>query len=106
MSEHTLVESDVHYLSFYLMEKDQITGSISYYDLSNVTSLVFRMKKYGSSTAALEATMEVSNATLGYCRVLATIPSHGDYYTEIEVRESSQRLTWIGPVFHVVREIG
>jgi len=105
MSECTLVENDVQYLSFYLMDKDRVTGSISYHDLSNVEGIVFRMKKYGATSYTISASMEVVNATLGYCRVKVTIPASGKYYSEIEVREDGQTITWIGNVYHVVREI-
>lgn len=106
MTEHTLVENDVQYVSFYLQEKDAITGSITYFDLSDVDSLVFRMKRYGADSPAIEETMEVVTATLGYCRVKVTIPASGKYYSEVEVRIGGQTITWVGDIYHVVREIG
>ncbi|RLF22429.1 MAG: hypothetical protein DRN15_09060 [Thermoprotei archaeon] len=88
------------------MEKDGITGSLTYYDLSDISGIVFRMKKYGASSPTIEANMEVVSASLGYCRVKVTIPTSGKYYSEIEVRESGQTITWIGDIYHVVRGIG
>mgnify|MGYP000545343226 CR=1 FL=1 len=103
---HTLVEKDVHYISVYLMEQDSNTGDINYFDLTDANEVVFRMKKYDSETITLEKEMEIVNATLGYCRVLVTIPLEGDYKSEIEVRIGSQTITWLGPKFQVVEEIG
>ena len=103
---HTLVENDVHYISVYLVEQDPNTGNTSYYDLSDASAVIFRMKKYDSGAIAIEKEMEVVNATLGYARVLVTIPLEGKYKSEIEVRVGSQTITWLGPKFQVVEEIG
>jgi len=102
----TLVANDVLYLSFYLQEKDNLTGSITYYDLSTANSIVFRMRKYGSSTNAISEPMEIVTATLGYCRVKVTVPTAGTYYSEIEVFETSQNITWTGPIYYVKRPLG
>jgi len=103
---HTLVANDVHYISVYLLERDPNTGDVSYFNLSDANAVVFRMKKYGSGAIAVEKNMEVVNATLGYARVLVTIPSEGEYKSEIEVRTGSQTITWLGPKFQIVEEIG
>ena len=102
---HTLVENDVHYISVYLMEEDPITGNLRYFDLSDATTVIFRMKKYDGAIS-VEVNMEVVNSTLGYCRSLVTIPPEGKYKSEIEVRIGSQTITWLGPKFQVVEEIG
>ncbi|RLE62045.1 MAG: hypothetical protein DRJ47_11310 [Thermoprotei archaeon] len=103
---HTLVANDVHYISVYLLEQDPNTGETNYFDLSDANAVVFRMKKYGSGAIAVEKEMEIVNATLGFCRVLVTIPPEGKYKSEIEVRIGSQTITWLGRKFQVVEEIG
>jgi len=88
------------------MEKDGLTGSLTYFDLSDVDSLVFRMKRYGATSPAIESTMEIVDSTLGLCRVKVTVPPSGKYYSEIEVRIGGQTITWLGEIYEVVREIG
>jgi hypothetical protein len=106
MYEITLVENDVQYLAFYLKEKDPISGSISPYNLSNASSIVFRMRKYGETANAIETMCEIVDAAKGYCRALVTIPPAGTYCSEVEVFESSQRITWIGPIYIVKPQLG
>jgi len=104
--ETELVESDIKYLTFYIMEKDPISGSLSYYDLSGASSIVLRLRKYNETSNALEVTMVVTNPTLGLCRVLATIPPAGRYESEIEVYEAEEHNTWKGPVLKVRSQLG
>jgi len=103
---HTLVANDVHYISAYLIEQDPNTGETNYFDLSDAKQVIFRMKKYSASAIAVEKEMEIVNSSLGYCRVLVTIPPEGKYKSEIEVRTESQTITWLGPKIQVVEEIG
>ena len=110
MPEHTLISNDILYLAFYLQEEDPTTGSSTYYNLSGASSIWFRMRKYGNTINAISGAMSTvvtpSNA-LGYCRILATIPSTiGTYYSEVEVYTSSERITWIGPVYKIKEELG
>jgi len=106
MSQITLVENDIQYLGFYLKEQDKITGSITPYDLSNASSIVFRMRKYGETANAIETTCEIVEASKGYCRALVTIPPPGTYYSEVEVYESAQHITWIAPIYVVKSQLG
>ena len=103
---YTLTESDVVYVSFYLMDEDPLSGSLTYHTLSGADSIVFRMRKYGATANAIEATMAVVDASQGYCRVLVTVPSAGIYESEVEVYEGAIALTWVGPTFHVREELG
>ena len=106
MSAISVTEGDVLYLSFYLKDKDPVTGSITYHDISGASSIVFRMRKYYSSSNTIETTMEVVTGTLGYCRVLVTIPTEGTFSSEVEVFEAGQNITWEGPVYVVRGELG
>ena len=102
---HTLVEGDVHYISVYLMEQDPNTGESQYFDLTDANTVIFRMKKYSSGAISIDKEMEIVNATLGYCRVLVTIPLEGKYKSEVEVRMDSQTITFPGPKFVIVEDI-
>jgi hypothetical protein len=109
MDQYTLVAGDVQYLSFYLKEKDPTTGSITAYDLSSASSIWFRMREYNTTINTLSlqmSTVSSPSCTLGFCRVLATIPSEGNYSSEIEVYESTQRITWKGPTYQIIEELG
>jgi len=106
MSAIEVYEGDVLYLSFFLKEKDLTTGSITYHDISGASSIVFRMRKYDTSTNTISTTMEIVTGTLGYCRCLVTIPSSGTYNSEIEVYEGSQHITWEGPIYNVLEALG
>jgi len=104
--EVALIEGDVQYLAFYLTEKDMITGSLGYYDLSNVSSIVFRMRRYGETANAIETACEIVDASKGYCRALVTVPPAGYYYSEVEVFESGQHITWIAPTYIIKSQLG
>jgi hypothetical protein len=106
MVEITLVENDIQYLAFYLKVKDPVSGSITPYDLSDVSAIVFRMRKYGETANAIETTCEIVDASKGYCRALVTIPPAGTYYSEVEVFELMQHITWIGPTYIVKPQLG
>ncbi|MEM2260855.1 MAG: hypothetical protein QXK24_00240 [Ignisphaera sp.] len=106
MNERTLTEGDILYFGFYLKDKDETTGSITYHDLSLANSVVFRMRKYGETANAIEVNMQVIEPTKGFCRVLVTVPPSGIYLSEVEVFETEQNITWEGPVFIVKPQLG
>lgn len=106
MTEHTLYVGDIEYLFFYIKDESAISGSITYHDVTTAGSITFRMQKYGESTVTLSLPMEVVTGTLGYVRVLATIPTSGKYSSEIEISETPQALTWKGPIYEVVDALG
>jgi hypothetical protein len=109
MDQYTLVSGDVYYLSFYLKERDPTTGSVTPYDLSTANSIWFRMREYGQSTNTISvqmSTVSSPSCTLGFCRVLATIPSAGKYYSEVEVYEGTENKTWKGPVYIIKEALG
>jgi hypothetical protein len=109
MSQYTLVANDVLYIAFYLKEEDPIYGSITPYDLSSASSIYFRLREYNSSTNALNALMNTlpsPSNTLGYCRVMVTVPSSGTYTSETEVYVNNLHTTWKGPVYIVEGELG
>jgi hypothetical protein len=112
MSEpFTLVAGDVHYLSFYLKDKDVTTNSITYTNLSDTSSIVLRMRKYGASTNCIEVncyTVTTPSNTLGFCRALVTIPAEsGEYYSEIEVfYGDGQHATWKGNTYYIQPALG
>jgi len=109
MSQYTLISGDIQYISFYLKEEDPTSGSITAYDLTTQNSIWFRMRSYGDITNTLSlamSTVSTPNATLGYCRVLATIPSRGTYSSEVEVFESTEHITWEGPVYIIKEALG
>jgi len=103
MTKYTLTESDILYLTFYLKDKDGITGSITPHDLSNAQTINFYMRKQGASTNTISNTCEIVTDSLGICRVKVTVPVNGDYVGEVEIIEAGQRITF-GPVYFVVRE--
>ena len=104
--QYTLTANDIEYLYFYLKEKDPTTGSISYYNLKGANSVVFRMRRYGSSSNTIETTVEVVTGTLGYCRCLVTVPPSGTFSSEIEVFNDPLKLTWEGPTYVIREELG
>jgi len=106
LDQYTLVSGDVQYLSFYLKEKDPTTGSISAYDLSSASTITFRMRRYGTTINTIEENMSIVDASSGYCRILVTVPTSGRYFSEVEVQESLQNITWTGPLYIVVEELG
>ena len=109
MSQYTLIAGDVQYLSYYLKEKDPTSGSITYFNLTTQDSIWFRMRKYGESTNTLSlamGTVSSPHATLGYCRVLVTVPVAGTYSSEIEVYETTERLTWPGNIYVIKEALG
>ena len=103
MTKYTLTEYDVVYLTFYLKEKDPITGAISPYDLSYAHTINFYMREMNSSTNIISSTCEIVTDTLGICRIKVTVPVSGDYIAEIEVQEIAQTITF-GPQYFVVRK--
>ena len=105
-SEITLNAGDIQYLPFYLKEKDETTGSITYYDITLASSIQFRMRKYNATANTLDVAMSIVTGTLGYCRCLATIPAVGKYYSEIEVYGTTEHLTWKGPVMIIEEALG
>uniref|UniRef100_A0A6M3XLX3 Uncharacterized protein n=1 Tax=viral metagenome TaxID=1070528 RepID=A0A6M3XLX3_9ZZZZ len=109
MNEHTVTTNDIEYISVFLKEKDRTTGSITPYDLSIASSIVFRMRQYGETINTISVVMNTISSpanTLGFCRCLATFPAVGTYSSEIEVSEGVQRITWTGDIFIVIRELG
>ena len=108
MDQFTLVANEILYLAFYLKEKDPTTGSITPYDLSSANSIVFALREYNSTINILTLTMSTVSSpscTLGYCRVLATIPAANNYYSQIHVYTSTATLTWDGPQYIVEERI-
>lgn len=105
--EFTLYQNDVHYLSFYLKEKDPTTGSVSAYDLSSASSVVLTIRKYGSTLNSSTISLTFSSSpTTGYCRGLSTISwGTGKYYSQVEVFEGLQKITWSGPTYIVAKEL-
>ena len=106
MTQFTVTTNDVFYIGYKLKEKDPTTGSITFYTLDTASSIVFRMRLYGATANAIEAQMETVDASTGYCRALVTIPVAGDYYSEIEVYETTGPITWKGSIYHVESELG
>jgi len=106
MSQIDVYEGDITYISFYLKDENPITGSITYHDITTANSIVFRMRKYGDTINTIEEEMDIVTGTLGYCRVLVTIPPSGTYSSEVEVFETSGHITWTGPVFNVLEALG
>ena len=108
MDQFTLVANEILYLAFYLKEKDPTTGSITPYDLSSANSIVFALREYNSTINTLTLTMSTVSSpscTLGYCRVLGTIPDANNYYSQIHVYTSTEKLTWEGPAYIVEERI-
>lgn len=104
MGQSTLIANDVQYVSFYIKEKDETTGSITVYDLSSASSIVFTMIDYRTGVTTLELTMSTvpsPSCTLGFCRVFCTIPAVGTYSTRVKVYDAGEGLTWKGPVITV-----
>jgi hypothetical protein len=106
----TIKAGDVQYFNFYLKERDRNTGSITPYNLNGSGTITFRMKVYGNTVNALTLTMStvsIPSNTLGYCRVLATVPTIlGNYTSEIEVNISPEIKTWEGPKYYIVEQFG
>ena len=108
MDQFTLVANEILYLAYYLKEKDPTSGSITPYDLSSANSIVFALREYNSTINTLTLTMSTVSSpscTLGYCRVLATIPDDSNYYSQIHVYTSAEKLTWDGPMYVVEERI-
>ena len=108
MDQFTLVANEILYLAFYLKEKDPTTGSITPYDLSSANSIVLALREYNSTINTLTLTMSTVSSpscTLGYCRVLATIPGANNYYSQIHVYATTEKLTWEGPTYTVEERI-
>ena len=103
MSRYTLTEGDILYLTFYLKDKDPISGSVVPHNLSSAESINFYMRKYGANANAISTNCEIVSATLGICRTLVTVPVYGNYYSEIEVTEAEEKITF-GPIYFVVRK--
>lgn len=109
MAETTLVANDVLYLSFYLKEEDATTGSITAYNLSGANNIIFRMREVNATINTINAAMETiasPSATLGYCRVLVTIPSAGTYNAEIEIYEVLNNVTFKCQTYKVLSDFG
>lgn len=104
--QYTLTSNDVVYLKFYLKERNPISNSINYYDLSSVTDVYFRLRAYGSSTNTISMLMSIVDATLGCVRALVTVPSYGKYYSEVEVSDGNELITWDGPIYIIKSEMG
>ena len=110
MTQYTLVSADVLYIAFYLKEEDPTTGSITAYDLSTASSIVFSMRNYNASTNTISGTMETINITGslntdGFIRKLCTIPSVGTFRSEVEVFSGAEKVTWKGPIYLVTSEL-
>lgn len=101
-----VTEGDIVYVSFTLTEVDNVSGSISYYDLSRVDTIKFRMRKYGSTINSVDIPLQIVNAKMGQCRGLTTIPPSGRYISEVEVIDGSLKITWEGPRFIVRKRLG
>lgn len=111
MTECTLTSNDIVYLGYYLKEKDPTTNIITAFDLTSASSIVFRMRLYGSTVNTINVVMATMNIegslnTDGYCRVLCTIPTGGTYCTEVEYFTPAERLTWKGPTYFIETELG
>jgi hypothetical protein len=107
MNQFTLIAGDIQYLSFYLKEEDNMSGSITYADITLASSIVLRLRKYGESTNTVMGTCEILDGTLGKCRMLVTIPTiTGDYQSEVEVFIGGERLTWKGNTYYIHNELG
>jgi len=105
----TLVERDVYNIGFYLKQEDPTTGSLTPYTLATASSIVFRMRDYDSTVntvSAVMGTVASPSNTLGYCKALVTIPVNGTYSSEVSVYESTDIITWEGPKYYVVPELG
>jgi len=105
----TLVSGDIVYLSFYLKEKDPLSGSISYYDITDAQTINLRLRKYGETVNAIETTCEVITGTLGYCRAKVTVPvvsSPTTYEGEVEVIEAGQITTWKNVNYIITPQLG
>ena len=112
VERNTVTTGDIDYVAFFLKEKDKPTGSLTYYDLTGMSSIVFRMRAIGASTNAISATMStvagdatLSN-TLGYCRVKVTFPTAGEYVSEVEVFITGGNKTWKGPYYVIETALG
>ena len=112
MTQFTLVSGDIEYLSFTLKNEDTTTGSISFMDLSQASTITLRMRKYDSTINTISAicsTIANPSATSGYCRALVTIPTEltvCSYFSEIEVKTQTEIITWIGNVYTIVPSLG
>jgi len=105
----TLVAGDIVYLAYYLKEKDLITGSISYFDITNADTITLRIREYGLSSNTIETTCQIVTGTLGYCRAKVTVPivSTPTYYQgEVEVVSSGQITTWKNLNYLVTPQLG
>ena len=103
--ESTIVQEDIMYFIFHLKEKDPTSGSITDYDLSTQNSIHFRVRKYGANTNVFDITMSTLPTT-GQCRGLATVPAEGRYSSEVTVYEATEVITWKGPIYKVVMDLG
>ena len=106
--QDTLKTGEVLYLEFYLQEKDPTSGSITGYDLSSSSSIVFSMREYNSTINTLTLTMSTvtsPSCTIGFCKVLATIPAVNEYYSQICVYMPLEKLVWNGPVYKVEKRL-
>jgi len=102
---YKVTENDIVYLTFYLKDKDPITGSISPHNLSSALTISFYLRAYDANVNTIETTCEVVNASQGICRTRVTIPAHGDYYGEVEVIEPKTRITWTDFYLEVREEL-
>jgi len=98
-------ENDIVNLTFYLRDKDPITGSISPHNLSCALTISFYLRAYDANVNTIETKCEVVNANLGICRTRVTIPAHGDYYGEVEVIEPETKITWTDFYLEVREEL-
>jgi len=104
-----LVKGDVCKLFFYLKEEDPFTGQLSSLDLSNVSSIYFRMRREGESTLSVEGTCPVYSASEGVCYYpfsSVDLSRTGTYKGEVEVVYPYQRITFRDLVIIVHEELG
>lgn len=99
MHRYTLTPGDILYFGFYLKEVDPTTGEEQPYDISDASSIVFRMFEYAKSVPVLELNMQIVDGPSGYCRVLVTVPPEGTYSSQVTVYTPNEKITWTGPLF-------
>jgi len=86
METITFKQGDIRYLTFYLKEKD-ITGTEGSFDLTNASTVNFKLQKYGETTLRVSGTCTIIDASNGKCRYqldASNLPT-GLYIGEIEV---------------------
>ena len=105
MTELTIVQGDQKYITFKLREPDGTTPT----DISGADTINFRMKKYGETTLSASGTCSIVDGTAGTCRYFMTTldtARTGNFYSEVEVIEGNEIITWIGPTIKIVDQLG